>query len=234
MSKLWGRLINKLKQHSSWIKEYLTEISVVVISIAITFYGDGLIENYNNKQEDKEMMEMVKLELEANTNELTKVLTFYQKDYEMGIDLSIYLAEREIVPKDSLAKHLNQHRNFVYWFFKNNAFDILRVSGTMQRTDKDLLMLLLESYEQLGVVKSLDERYMHQKSTHILNFRYSLPDGKYGETLTEQWEQIRQDSEYRRFLCNNMPLLSVSILQATQRALEVINTTLDKINNKYH
>lgn len=233
MGKLWNNLIVKFKKHSSWIKEYLTEISVVVISIAITFYGDGLIERYNNKQEDREMMEMVRLELEANVNELMKVVTFYQKDYEMGTDLSDYLAGRETVPVDSLEKHFDQHRNFVYWFFKNNAFDILRVSGTMQRTDKELLMLLLESYEQLGVVKSLDERYMNQKSTHILNFRYSLPDGKYGETIIEQWEQLRQNEEYKRFLCNTMPLLSVSILQACERALHVIKSTLDGIDDKY-
>ncbi|GEM_PF-3747076 len=231
--KLLNYLRSKLKKHSSWIKDYLVEISIVVISIAITFYGDSLIEKYNDKQEDREMMEMVKLELEANMNELTKMVDFYHKEYNMGTDLSSYLAGGKITPADSLEKHFDQHRSFIYWFLKNNAFDILRVSGTMQRTDKDLLMSLLESYEQLGVVKNLDERYMLQKSNHILNFRYTLQDGEYGETTIEQWEQIRKNEDYKRFLCNNMPLLSISIIQPCERGLNIMNSTMDKIRNKY-
>lgn len=224
---------SKLKKHWLWIKEYLVEISVVVISIALTFYGDSLIEKYNNKQEDREMMELVTMELEANKKELTKLMSFYQKDFEMGNDFFHFLKGSDTLSKDSLEKHLDQHRLFYYWFFKNNAFDILRSSGTMQRTEKALLMSLLESYEQLSVVKSLDERYMHQKSNHILNFRYNLPDGKYGETTVEQWEQIKADAEFKQFLSNTMPLLSVSIMQATKRAIELINMTLEEIGKQY-
>jgi len=233
MGKLWNKLVGKLKNHSSWFKDYLTEISVVVISIAITFYGDGLIEKYNNKQEDREMMEMVKLELEANLNELTKMVSFYQKDQDMSADLSGYLSGNETAPRDSLEKHFNRHRRYSYWFFKNNAFDIMRVSGTIQRADKDLLMLLFESYEQLEAVKKLDERYMNMKITHILGFTPSLPGGKHGETTPEQWEQIRQHTEFRQFLCNTLPLLTGTAMLASQKALEVITSTLEKIDEKY-
>lgn len=233
MNKLWEQFTGKLKKSSSWFKEYLKEISVVVISIAITFYGDSLIEKYNNKQEDKEMMEMVRQELESNLAELSDMTEHYQLDNEFGTRLSAHLVRHESIPADSLDKYFNRHRTFAYWFLKKNAFDIMRVSGTVQRADKGLLMLLFESYEQLGVVSSIDEHYRDQRIALLLDFNASLPDGKHAETTTGQWKQIRQHEEFRQYLCNSMPLLSRTASRSCLKAKELIEDTLKKIDEKY-
>lgn len=233
MSKLWDKLVNKFKKHSSWMKDYLVEISIVVISIAITFYGDSLIDDYNNKQDDIEMMDMVRLELEDNKEELTKIMVYYQKDLQMSTAFKSYAAGQGTTEADSLQKYYNQHRSYGFWFLKNNAFDILRVSGTVQRIDKPLLMSLLEIYEQIDVVRNLDERYMGQKRDHILNYRYNLPNDKDGETTLEQWGNIDRNAEFKKFISISMPSFLRNVMQASQRALDLINDSIIEIEDQY-
>jgi len=233
MSKFWKTLANKAKKHSSWFKDYLTEISVVVISIAITFYGDGLIEDYNNKQDDKEMVGMVRQELEANLVEISKMQAFYQKENELGSHLKKYLLANETIANDSLELFYDQHRLFRYWFIKKNAFDLIRVSGSTQRLDKSLLMLLFESYDQLNVVNNLGDRYREQRISLLLDFAGKLPGGQHGETTLAQWDQIGSHIEFRQYMCNTLPLLSITALNASNKAKQLIEDTLQKINQEF-
>jgi len=233
MGTLLSKLVDKLKNNTGWIKDYLTEISVVVISIAITFWGDGLIENYNNKQDDKEMIEMVKQELESNIQELSDMIEHYDTDSRFGTLLSGYLFNREAIYPDSLDQYYNRHRTFGYWFLKKNAFDIMRVSGTVQRAEKDLLMLLFESYDQLNVAGNIDERYREQRIERLLSFNTSIPGGKHGETTVEQWKQIEECEDFRQYLCNSMPSLARTAMRSCQRAKEIIGNTLERINEEY-
>lgn len=231
MSNLWNKLINKLS--FDWLKDYLVEMSVVVFSIAITFYGDGLIEEYNNQQEDIEMMEMIKQELQTNFDELSNMIEHYQADSKFGIALSGYLGGNEMLSTDSLDQYYNRHRVFGYWFLKKNAFDIMRVSGTIQRANKGLLMFLFESYDQLNVVGSLDERYREQRIERLLDFNTSISGGKHGENTFEQWKQIKHHKEFRQYLCNSMPSLARTAIRSCQRAQEIIENTLKKIDEEY-
>jgi len=233
MSKLLSRVAEKFKKNASWFKDYLTEISVVVISIAITFYGDGLIEDYNNKQEDKEMIEMVKNELESNLSEISKMQIYYQKEFELGSHLKKYFQAKQTFTNDSLERFYDEHRLFKYWFTKKNAFDIIRVSGTVQRLDKSLLMLLFESYDQLNVTNNLGDRYREQRISLLLDFAGKLPNGQHGENTLEQWEQIGAHTEFKQYMCNTMPLLSITALDASNKAIQLIEDTLKKIKEKY-
>jgi len=233
MHSLLEKLLNKLKKNASWFKDYLTEISVVVISIAITFYGDGLIEDYNNKQEDKELIEMVRNELESNLVEISNMEVHYQKEFELGSHLKKYLLAHELFDNDSVEQFYDRHRIFNYWFIKKNAFDIIRVSGSVQRLDKGLLMLLFESYDQLNVVSNLGDRYREQRIALLLDFAGKLPGGQHGETTLQQWDQIGAHAEFRQYMCNTLPLLSITALNANEKSKSLIEDTLQKIKEQY-
>lgn len=59
MTRLLERIRKQLKNHAQWWTDYMTEMSILLISLAATFYGENLIESYHENQDDLQTMELV-------------------------------------------------------------------------------------------------------------------------------------------------------------------------------
>lgn len=86
-----------------WIKDYMKEVSVIIIGLCITYYGDSLVDGYYERKDDSEYMEMLKTELNDNIVELRKMMTYYRRDRRLAELLKTGDAG---MAEDSL---LNQH-----------------------------------------------------------------------------------------------------------------------------
>lgn len=163
METLWKKVKEKFIRHAEWWNNYLTEMSVLIISLGATYYGDSLIESYMETQEDREAMGMIRTELASNLKELKDIDDYYLKEIRFSESFTSKLKMKKKIPADSLLEFSDQHRIYYYWFLKDNAFDMLRESGSMQRIDKALLTKLFECYEQLEVVKDMGVRYREER-----------------------------------------------------------------------
>lgn len=234
MARLLEKIRIQLKSHAEWWTSYMTEMSILVISLAATFYGENLIESYNEAQEDKSSMEMVVTELEYNTTILTTIKQQYQDELQFSEILRRALVQHEALPQDTLDTYKNFHRMYYYTVLKLNAFDFIKVSGTMQRVeDKRLVVQLFECYELLNILKELDTGFREERRVKLSTFTSQLANGEHGATTEEQWKQIDEDVAYKRYLLYSIPSMARSISAQVDIVGENIAETIRLIKDCY-
>ncbi len=233
MKELWKKITAPLSNHAEWWSDYLTEISVIILGLGITYYGDSLMQDYQDGQEDEEAMKMIRRELVTDLKELEQIRAYSLKEIGFSDALKQHLLENRPLEEDSVQTYYNQHRLCYYWFLKANAFDMLRASSSLQRIDKQLLTQLFECYDQLTVIKEIEQQYRQEKFERIAQFTDVLGVEPHAETTLGQWRQIDRDGRFRRYLLTLLPMMAKSSLTANQVAVQLIEDTLQTLDEAY-
>lgn len=123
-----------------WIKDYLKEISVIIIGLCITYWGDSLVDRYYEKKDDREYMELLVTELKDNIRELEKMRRYYERDRALAAILRSMTEEKDRGTGERTAggadSLINQHRYYHYWMLKDNVFSMMKGAGTFRRMEK--------------------------------------------------------------------------------------------------
>ncbi len=152
----------KWKKWKIWhtIKNYLVQLSVVVLGIFITF---GISDYIKEKQERKEFRQLIfflKTELENNLSYLQK----NRRDFEYmrrGTEL-IYQVKGECrkLPLDTLKTYYNLPLYYSSFAYNQYAMDLIRDKASSQSfSSPELLFNLLDCYVSLQSYKENVERY---------------------------------------------------------------------------
>lgn len=75
--------------HVEWWQNYLTEISVLVVGLGLTYWADAQWDRMEQEVQDGELLQMVAEELDANLTEMEHMEEYYRKE----IDFTVWLAE---------------------------------------------------------------------------------------------------------------------------------------------
>ena len=234
MARLLEKIRTQLKNHADWWTDYMTEMSILVISLAATFYGENLIESYNEAQEDKTTMELVVQELNYDMEELAEMKKQYESEVNFSKALNSVLVQKVVLPQDSLDTYKNFHRISYFWALKLSAFDFVKVSGTMQRVeDKELVVQLFECYELMNIIKELNKRFIEERRANLSTFTEHLTDSGHGNTVQEQWEQINRDASYKHYLLYTLGPAAKNVNIQITGVMENISETIQKIKADY-
>ena len=234
MARLLEKIGTQLKKHADWWAEYMTEMSILVISLAATFYGENLIESYNETQEDKNTMELVVQELNYDMEVLTAMKKQYEDEINFSKTLNSVLVQQVVLPQDSLDTYKNFHRISYFWALKLSAFDFVKVSGAMQRVeDKELVVQLFECYELMNIIKELNNRFIEERRANLATFSSHLTANGHGNTAREQWEQINQDTSYKYYLLYTLGSAAKNVNTQIIGVMENISKTIQKIKADY-
>jgi len=171
--------MKKLKIPTEKIGNFLREIAVIVIGVAITLSASYWIANKNAERDMDLYLNTIKMELEENISSLEE----YKKNIlQSSINYSNYLMshEKKSLNLDSLIFYRNTTAfNNTPITVKANALDMLKASGNMRLVkDKEILRSLWESYAKLDELKRGFEGIQAMKMDEIKKFFYlnSLPD----------------------------------------------------------
>lgn len=235
MARLLERLGKQFKNHADWWADYMTEISILIISLAATFYGENLIESYNEAREDEQTMALVVEELEYNTKTLALVEEQYALERQFAAVLGRALLHHEKFPPDTLDKYTDFHYDIYYNIWKKNAFDLIKLSGTMQRIeDKQLSLQLFVCYELLDVVKEMDGGFREERKKRRSGFLAGLKEGVQAPTTAEQWKQIDEDEAFKRYLLYSTPSTAKTINARAREARALVAETIGMIKKEYN
>lgn len=219
--------------HVEWWQNYLTEISVLVVGLGLTYWADAQWDRMEQEVQDGELLQMVAEELDANLTEMEHMEEYYRKEIDFTVWLARELDRPGSVPPDSAAVFMNQHRLHYYWFLKQNAFRLLRETGAMQRLDKGLLAELFACYELMEVTTDMGSAYRERRLLQLTHFMERLPGGRHADTALGQWRQIAHDGEFCRYLRVSLPMLARSALGITGAAHKAADELLRKIENRH-
>jgi len=148
------------------IVKWLRELSVVVTGIALTFGVTFLVNNKNNKEDMKQYLTAIKMELEYNAEEFDLHARLLNKP----VRYANYLRDNNYtsLDKDSLnyyaiSKFADGDDDYGIGYMllefpissMTNAFEMFKASGTMRQIkDKEVLMLIWWIYNEMETAKS--------------------------------------------------------------------------------
>lgn len=233
MNTGWRKLTDLFRKHVEWWQDYITELSVVVLSIAVTFYGEAKIEQYNERQEDREVMQMMINELQENEEELENLQKRCTNDVLFSSLLQRYLKYKHVPAPDTLKMFNRYHYLYPQWIFKRNAFDVMKSSGVMQRMDdKELLILIFDCYDQIEIVKEMGEHYKNERFKMIMEYSSAVADTHEEKTL-KQWKQIGHYSPFRDYLCIRFRYSALNVRAFGKRAWIATDSVKYRIEKEY-
>ncbi len=168
----------KLKIKTEKIGEFLSEIVIIVIGVAITLAANNWITNRNAEKDTALYLEAIKLELEENKRALEDA---NDNLVQNSINYSNYLRLHD-------KKEMNIDTLIYYWgnvafnstpiTFKFSAFEMFKTSGNMRLVkNKELLLSLWNTYAELAERKRGLEEMMNLKTEEMKKYFYlnSLP-----------------------------------------------------------
>ncbi len=234
MARILEKLRNKIVNHADWWKDYMTEMSILVISLAATFYGENLIQGFQEAQDDNQIMTVVVNELESNIDEVSNMLEYYRSHKTFAQALKQNLIHHETIVADTMQRYENFHRLLYFWTLKKNALDMMKESGTMQRMEnRDLLEQVIDTYEWIAIVKGLDAQFRDDKKEHIASFISRIETGEPAVKVVEQWRQIDKDQDFKRFLIYSASLQATAIASQLEDCRDSMQKTIELIKQNY-
>jgi hypothetical protein len=155
-----------------WISSFLSNVLGVIVGIALTFGISYLIQRHNEKKDTKELMTLIKKEL----NENKQWLKNRKQDYVADINayrniLLVKTGNVRNIPADSLIMWLNQTGMQPQSFISTNAWDILKGTETIAKFhNKDLIIELAECYFWINQAREIMVMYYKEKENTIITF----------------------------------------------------------------
>lgn len=139
--------------------DYARQLLVVIVGVALTLAGAGLIERWHEARQVRSAMQLVYDELKAD-RELTEEVC-------RGIALlEEYGGDIRRMPADTLEKYRSAVERTDDFVPQRNALEVLRSSGAMAAVeDKQLLFEVLECYAYLERFGAAVETYNDRETT---------------------------------------------------------------------
>jgi hypothetical protein len=202
------------------IVKYLRELSIVVAGIAITV-GTGLwVNDNNNKKDQKQYLEAIKLELEENVRQFDDYAKWLQKP----IRYAEYLLSNQnnALNEDTLAYYVETdndgcgygYSQSVNGYFPTNAFEMLKFSGSMRQIEnKELLQDIWSVYAHIEEARHNIDRIFQRKEEEVDKLMKLYEDGK------------KVDVPMRNFHTHGLPY---EMVRYCKQASEHIKETLSK------
>ena len=152
-------VMSKSKEPIKKVVNFLREIAIIVIGVAITLSASYFITKSNEKRDMHLYLNAIKMELEENL----KVLDENAVKFQQHVKYADYLQsnDKEAINRDSVSHYSNIYYNYLPYTFNSNAFEMFKTSSVMHLlSDKDLLLSIWEVYSELSEVKKILDLYM--------------------------------------------------------------------------
>lgn len=153
------------------VVKYLRELSIVIIGVAVTLAASSIVNDFKEKRDLKQQLNIIHAELESNVERLDGLIDFYGRHGK----LSNFLIESIENPQTGTIDSINKYSSIIgeiYPFtYKRGAYDMFLNSGAAKLlTDRNLLLDITESYTMLEIIKGDYDKYVEMKIIEIQKF----------------------------------------------------------------
>jgi hypothetical protein len=208
----------KQKISTNKISNYLREVSVVVIGVAITLSASYWLTTKNEKKDMKLYLSAVKLEMENNAGSLEAQIDAMQKP--IGYANYLRSHDKGSLDADSIKSYSGNDGYYRYgnFYYKQDAFDMFKISGIMRlMNNKSLLHGIWNVYTGLNNVKDGVSEYNQLMVEEIKK---------------EVFSSEKKDKDFipmYNFYILQLPYL---ILQNYEDQLEVVNAMIERLDKE--
>ena len=158
---------NKSKKSIKKIGNFLREVAVVVLGVAITLSASVWISNRNEQRDLSLYLNAIKMELEENISIINESIEYLQPDAKYSAYLRTH--DKKSLNADSISYYASSCCYIINSFkFKTNAFEAFKSSGTIRLLDdKELLLTIWDVYTELDSQNEILKWYTDLKWGYI-------------------------------------------------------------------
>lgn len=231
----------KLKQITKQISteyklgDFFRNFIAVALGIIITFAGSDWIEDRKTQKEIKDTLQLVKAEMQTNRETLQNLIERITLEQKGAKYLLEYKDKMDKIPTDSLNKYANLPLQLTNFTFSNNAMEMLKASGVIQKIEnKELSLQILAIYTEIKEVENFFFAYSETKKELQRNLDY-IPNIKHWYTqesgLRDIWKFYFKHSEGIQ-LVQQIPQIQSNELYMNR--LKHINEVINLIEREYN
>lgn len=210
------KILSHLKRFK--LPNFLREVLVVIIGVAITLYAGGVINDLKEKKDLDLQLNAIYVELEENLSRLDEIIKYHREHELLRNYLFKVIADPEKYNNDSIIKYDRILSTIASFSYKRGAFDMFVNTGAMKLlSDRNQLLEITESYAMLEFkqdndrvfdlkIQILSETYRLDRKL-IFKEKYDLRD--------PQWNSL-----FNFHLLNNgMEELALKVKKELEKAL---------------
>ncbi|MDR2083450.1 MAG: hypothetical protein LBP67_00420 [Bacteroidales bacterium] len=146
------------------LKDYLRELSIVIIGIAVTLYAGNLIGNIKVKKDLKFQLTAIYLELEENLKKVDEVVNYYDQIGRLRKNIHSNMLDPEHTSKDSILKYQDIALFTASFNYKKDAYTVfVNSDGTKILSNNNLLLDISKCYSSLEELKQEHDQYIFTK-----------------------------------------------------------------------
>lgn len=186
----------KKKTFSTWTwREYVLQLSVVIIGIVVTFTGSGLIGRYRQARDVRAAMLLVHSELEINRMKIRGIWDWMRHEANAYRILGENRYDLKRIPPDTMASFIQVFGRIHSFHPREDAFEVLKNSGLMAAvSDKDFLLTVTQGYATLAELEENVGSYYRMKFEMVSDmskvFTPTQREQYYHGGMYEMWDCI--------------------------------------------
>lgn len=184
------------RKRTFWqIKDYIRQLSIVILGIVVTFAANDAITNYSQSKEIQSALQLVRTELEMNLEKVRKINSRIAMEQKACSYLLKYAQDFQQASEDTLFLYQNipfQSRTFSY---TKDAIDLLKSSSLFQKIrPKDLTLQIITTYSDLemvaGNVKDFYNMKMHYADMLMMNEKFDVYNMDRSSSIAHFWKNF--------------------------------------------
>ncbi|WP_455672450.1 hypothetical protein [Phocaeicola sp.] len=185
--------------------KYFRELSIVIAGVFITLVGTDFINSTSQEKQIKEIMQMIKMELEENLKSINQAENKYLDEITFFQLLIQKQDSLQTIETSILEKNINTPFKIQGLEYSEDALEVLKNSALMQQiADKQFILKLLQAYKGCRKIKEDHKIYYEYKQGHMNRYVAKTthkPQKKYN-SVYEEWEAKLQDHDIRQIIWN--------------------------------
>lgn len=231
------KLVEIVKQISTKYKfgDFFRNFIAVALGIIITFAGSDWIEDRKTQKEIKGALQLVKAEMQTNQETLQNLIERITLEQRGARYLLEYKNQLEEMSVDSLNKYASLPFQWANFTFSNNAMEMLKASGLIQKIEnKELSIEILSIYTEVKEVEISYSTYAEIKK-ELQNNLDNIPNIKQWNSqetnLRDTWKFYLKHPEGIQLLQQIPEIQSTEIYK---NRLKHINEVINFIEKEYN
>jgi len=187
--------------HLKW-REYVIQLSVVIIGIMVTFIGSDLISRWSRQRQVKTIMQLVVEELKENRKSLDYVCEKLEEDQRGMLLIREYDFNLDTIPVDSLDAYRYLLGGMRSLKVQSDALEVLKTAGVIPSLgDKTLLMEILKCYSEQNEFRAQVESYNKMKMNGVNHMQANPQQLRIAEDDPRgMWKEIMADPVCASFI----------------------------------
>lgn len=150
------------------IGDYILQLSVVILGVIVTFGGSTLLSERAKAKEIANTMELIKIELEMNKEDIQEISQYLAAEQKMSRYLLHFENNLSEASEDTLRMQLSFPFRINRFKARTDALEMFKMSSLAQQIqDKKLILQIIKTYTEIKAVEDVVRWYYDLKSKYL-------------------------------------------------------------------